>query len=99
MSCEIERAGPEVTECSQGLRFFPPATTEELFGLEMHDGKPDASLASDQIMVSMDNSLSPSHTVVTILCQDHKGLIYDIMRTLKDRNIQVKHFTPQCLAI
>ncbi|KAB2598000.1 hypothetical protein D8674_000920 [Pyrus ussuriensis x Pyrus communis] len=33
----------------------------------------------------------PSHTLVQIFCQDHKGLIYDIMRTLKDYNIQVRY--------
>lgn len=89
MSCAIERAGPEVTECSQSSCFLPPATTEELFGPETREGSLDTSLVSKPITVSMDNSLSPSHTVVQILCQDHKGLIYDVMRTLKDRNIQV----------
>lgn len=89
MSCDIERAGPEIMECSQGSGFLIPATTEELFGPETHEGNLDTSLVSNPITVSMDNSVSPSHTVLQILCQDHKGLIYDIMRTLKDRNIQV----------
>ncbi|OWM70233.1 hypothetical protein CDL15_Pgr026083 [Punica granatum] len=90
-SCDIERAGPEVTECSEGSCYLPPAFTEDLFGSEMHDGNPNGTLVSNPILVSMDNSLSPSHTVVQILCQDHKGLIYDIMRTLKDRNIQISY--------
>ncbi|KAK4790047.1 hypothetical protein SAY86_017351 [Trapa natans] len=92
-SCEIERAGPEVTECSQDSCFLPATTMEKLFGLDMtqHNGSLNAPLVSDQIAVSTDNSLSPSHTVVQIYCQDHKGLIYDIMRTLKDRNIQISY--------
>ncbi|XP_042016956.1 ACT domain-containing protein ACR10-like isoform X1 [Salvia splendens] len=41
--------------------------------------------------IAFDNSLSPSHTLVQIFCQDHKGLIYDIMRTMKDYNIQISY--------
>lgn len=37
----------------------------------------------------MDNSLSPTYTLIQLHCFDHKGLLYDIMRTLKDYNIQV----------
>jgi UTP:GlnB (protein PII) uridylyltransferase len=56
--------------------------------LEMPDELP-SSLTSTSVSVNMDNSLSPGHTLVQIVCQDHKGLLYDIMRTLKDYNIQV----------
>jgi UTP:GlnB (protein PII) uridylyltransferase len=57
--------------------------------LEMPDELP-SSLTSTSVSVNMDNSLSPGHTLVQIVCQDHKGLLYDIMRTLKDYNIQVE---------
>jgi len=39
----------------------------------------------------MDNSLSPVHTLIQIQCVDHKGLLYDIMRTLKDCSIQISY--------
>ncbi|KAJ0970156.1 hypothetical protein J5N97_023033 [Dioscorea zingiberensis] len=39
----------------------------------------------------MDNSLSPAHTLIQIVRPDHKGLHYDIMRTLKDYNIQISY--------
>lgn len=89
MSIEIELAGPEVTACSQGSSFLPPAITEEIFSLELPDERSNGSASFNSLSVTMDNSLSPSHTLVQIICQDHKGLIYDIMRTLKDYNIQV----------
>lgn len=38
-----------------------------------------------------DNNLSPSHTLIQILCKDRNGLLYDLMRTLKDYNIQVSY--------
>ncbi|GMP89270.1 hypothetical protein CsSME_00040918 [Camellia sinensis var. sinensis] len=41
--------------------------------------------------VTADNSLSPAHTLLQIQCIDHKGLLYDIMRTLKDCNIQIAY--------
>ncbi|XP_062157181.1 ACT domain-containing protein ACR10-like [Alnus glutinosa] len=91
ISCEIELAGPEITACSQGSPFLPSAITEDMFSLELPNGRPSGSFASNPVSVTMDNTLSPSHTLVQILCQDHKGLIYDIMRTLKDYNIQVSY--------
>lgn len=40
-------------------------------------------------VVNVDNSLSPNQTLLQIHCVDHKGLLYDIMRTLKDHDIKV----------
>ncbi|KAB1219025.1 hypothetical protein CJ030_MR3G015059 [Morella rubra] len=91
ISCEIELAGPEFTACSQGSPFLPSAITEDMFCLELAKGCPSGCLTSNSVSVTMDNTLSPSHTLVRILCQDHKGLIYDIMRTLKDYNVQVSY--------
>ncbi|XP_030550523.2 ACT domain-containing protein ACR10-like [Rhodamnia argentea] len=91
LSCEIEMAGPEVTTCSQGSLFLPSAVAEDMFSLELSSEKPTASLFSNPLSIIMDNSISRSHTVVQVLCQDHKGLIYDIMGTLKDYNIQVSY--------
>ncbi|XP_050250030.1 ACT domain-containing protein ACR10-like [Quercus robur] len=91
ISCEIDLAGPEFTACSHGAPFLPSEITEDIFSLELPNGRPSGFLSFNPVSVTMDNTLSPSHTVVRILCQDHKGLIYDIMRTLKDYNIQVSY--------
>ncbi|XP_077221779.1 ACT domain-containing protein ACR10-like [Tasmannia lanceolata] len=94
ISCEIELASVELTSCLQGSSFLSPAITEEMFNLELPDespvGSPGTSTANS-LSVMMDNSLSPAHTLIQIHCQDHKGLLYDIMRTLKDYNIQISY--------
>ncbi|KAK8590830.1 hypothetical protein V6N13_030906 [Hibiscus sabdariffa] len=41
--------------------------------------------------VAVDNSLSPAHTLLQILCVNHKGLFYDVLRTLKDCNIKIAY--------
>ncbi|KAH7853660.1 hypothetical protein Vadar_005178 [Vaccinium darrowii] len=89
ISCEIEMVGPEITACSQGPSLLPPAITDDKFSsdiVERQRGSPRSSVSID-----MDNSLSPSHTLVQIVCPDHKGLLYDLMRTLKDYNIQISY--------
>ncbi|XP_059646813.1 ACT domain-containing protein ACR10-like [Cornus florida] len=91
ISCDIEMVGPEITACSQGLSFLPPAITEDKFNLEMLDERQSERLTFNSVSITMDNSLSPAHTLVQIVCQDHKGLLYDIMRTLKDYNIQISY--------
>ncbi|XWS71713.1 hypothetical protein CRYUN_Cryun03dG0162400 [Craigia yunnanensis] len=40
--------------------------------------------------VVVDNSLSPANTLLQIHCVDHKGLFFDVLRTLKDCNIKQK---------
>uniref|UniRef100_A0A6N2M0H4 ACT domain-containing protein ACR n=1 Tax=Salix viminalis TaxID=40686 RepID=A0A6N2M0H4_SALVM len=91
ISCEIELAGAEVTACSQGSSFLPPAFTEDMFNLELPNKHRSGFLAPSPVSVTVDNTLSPSHTLVQILCNDHKGLIYDIMRTLKDYHIRARN--------
>lgn len=90
ISCDIEMVGPEITACSAESSFLPTAITEDLLPLEIPDELPSL-LTSTSFSVDMDNSLSPGHTLVQIACQDHKGLLFDIMRTLKDYNIQISH--------
>ncbi|MCL7047550.1 hypothetical protein MKW94_004786, partial [Papaver nudicaule] len=41
---------------------------------------------SNEVSIMVDNSLCPAHSLIQILCMDHKGLLYDMMRTLKDYN-------------
>jgi glycine cleavage system regulatory protein len=93
ISCEIKMVGPEITACSQAPPFLPSAIAEATFNLEMHDGERHSggTLPANHVSVTVDNSLSPGHTLVQILCPDHKGLLYDIMRTLKDYNIQLSY--------
>ncbi|XP_041025253.1 ACT domain-containing protein ACR10 [Juglans microcarpa x Juglans regia] len=91
ISCDIEIVGPGITACSQTSSFLPSAITEDMFDLEVPTKLPTGILTSHSVSVTMDNSLSPAHTLVQIVCQDHKGLLYDIMRTLKDYNIQISY--------
>ncbi|EOY07949.1 ACT-like superfamily protein isoform 2 [Theobroma cacao] len=90
ISCNIQKVGPQITACSQASPFLPSQITEDIFHLEMSNKLPSVSLTSNSVSVTMDNSLSPAHTLVQIICQDYKGLLYDIMRTLKDYNIQAE---------
>ncbi|XP_047334840.1 ACT domain-containing protein ACR10-like [Impatiens glandulifera] len=81
VTCEIEMVGPEIAACStRTTSFLPPAIVDQF-----------VSQNNESISISMDNSLSSSHTLVQIVCQDHKGLLYDITRTLKDYSIQISH--------
>ncbi|KAK8496083.1 hypothetical protein V6N13_035102 [Hibiscus sabdariffa] len=89
ISCNIEKVGPEITACSQASSFLPSAITDDIFRLEISNELP--SVSSNDVSVMMDNTLSPAHTLVHIVCQDHKGLLYDIMRTLKDYNLQISY--------
>ena len=86
---DLELVGPEITACSPSSSFLPTAITEDLFCSEMSGSVRSGTLTSDNVSITMDNLLSPAHTLVQIICHDHKGLLYDIMRTLKDYNIQV----------
>ncbi|KAI3447550.1 hypothetical protein Pfo_004215 [Paulownia fortunei] len=90
-SCDIEMVGPEITSCSQGPSFLSDAITEDMFNIEMLGEHQDDSIAFKCPSIMMDNLLSPSHTLVQIVCQDHKGLLYDVMRTLKDYDIQISY--------
>ncbi|CAA0820552.1 Unknown protein [Striga hermonthica] len=79
MTCEIEPASHEV------------ASFLHSFSSSSDVGNNFLHVPVDSVAVEFDNSLSPSHTLVRIICRDHKGLIYDIMRTLKDYNIQISY--------
>ncbi|QCE06071.1 ACT domain-containing protein ACR10-like [Vigna unguiculata] len=91
ISIDIDLVGPEITACTQASPLLPTAITEDAFDLELPDSARGGTLRSDYVSVMMDNTLSPAHTLVQIMCQDHKGLLYDIMRTLKDYNIQISY--------
>lgn len=94
ISCELQLAGPEY-ECHQGICSLSPVVAEELLRCELSDKEICSQALSPDMAklkkasATIDNSLSPVHTLLQINCADHKGLLYDIMRTLKDCNIQV----------
>lgn len=96
ISCEIQLAGPEY-ESLQAFASLPPAVAEELFGSELPDKEDFSRVLSTEVTqnkasITVDNLLSPAHTLLQIKCADQKGLFYDILRTSKDLNIQVLGF-------
>lgn len=83
MTCEVELVFPEVVACSQSL--LPSSVTDNMFDLEVPG-------VSNIVSIEVDNILSPCHTLLKVFCtDDHKGLVYDIMRTLKDYSIQISY--------
>lgn len=97
ISCELQLAGAEY-ESLQGFSSLPPAVAEELFGSELPDKEDCSQVLSmpvtipNKFSITVDNLLSPAHTLLQIKCADQKGLFYDILRTSKDLNIQVLGF-------
>lgn len=101
ISCELQLAGPEY-ENHHCISSISPGIAEELFRCELLDKESRSQILSPDMTilkkasVVVDNSLSPAHTLLQIHCVDHKGLVYDILRTLKDCNIKVMIISP-CL--
>ncbi|KAK9123177.1 hypothetical protein Sjap_012779 [Stephania japonica] len=101
ISCELQLAGPEY-EAVQQVSTLSPTIAEELFCTEISSKDyPSSALSPDltrlkKASVMIDNSLSPAHTLVQIHCVDQKGLFYDVLRTMKDWNIQIAYgrFSP-----
>lgn len=94
-SCELKLAGSQYDNL-QGASSLSPLVAEELFRFTLSDKELHSQALSQDVSelknasVKTDNSLSPVHTLLQINCVDHKGFLYDIMRTLKDYNIQVQ---------
>ncbi|CAH8387086.1 unnamed protein product [Eruca vesicaria subsp. sativa] len=107
LSCELKLAGSEY-EYHQNTPSLSPPVAEELFMSEQQltdeeDNRAQA-LSDDMIkklknssVVTVDNSFSPSHTLLQIRCVDHRGLLYDVLRTLKDFDVKISYgrFLPQ----
>eukprot|EP00268_Persea_americana_P063122 TRINITY_DN8153_c0_g1_i8.p1 TRINITY_DN8153_c0_g1~~TRINITY_DN8153_c0_g1_i8.p1 ORF type:complete len:421 (+),score=57.71 TRINITY_DN8153_c0_g1_i8:132-1394(+) len=97
LSCELQLAGPEFEGFQQGFSCLPPAVAEELFSSKLSDDESCLQAPTPELTqfkkakISMDNSLSPSHTLLQIHCVDQKSLLYDITRTLKDFNIKISY--------
>ncbi|CAO2840615.1 unnamed protein product [Amaranthus hypochondriacus] len=95
ISCELQLADAQ-HESRQGTSSVSPIVAEELFASEyskechMQALSPDLTQL-EKAVVNVDNSLSPSHTLLQIHCVDHKGLLYDIMRTLKKHDVKISY--------
>lgn len=78
------------------------SVAEELVRCKIEDNESHAQVLSSDMTklnkasVTIDNSLSPAHTLLQISCINHKGFLYDIIRTLKDFSIQISfgRFSP-----
>ncbi|XP_074577121.1 ACT domain-containing protein ACR10-like [Curcuma longa] len=90
-ACDIDVASEEIAACLQASVSLPPSMTEDMLTQEIRDESYNSVPSSSPLSVSVDNSLSQAHSLVQIQCHDHKGLLYDIMRTLKDYNMQISY--------
>lgn len=88
ISCELQLAGPEY-EGQQAFTSLPQPVADELFRCELSEKESSDATKVKSAVVTVDNFLSPAHTLLQIQCIDQKGLIYDILRTSKDCDIQV----------
>lgn len=96
ISCEIELAGPEY-EGQHDFSSLPQAVAEDLFSCELSNKEAHSLAVTSKATnvkkanVTVDNLMSPAHTLLQIQCIDQKGLIYDILRTSKDCDIQISY--------
>ncbi|GJT89557.1 ACT domain-containing protein ACR9-like protein [Tanacetum coccineum] len=70
------------------------AIAEELFGNELFAKEDCLSgdvLKAKKASITVDNLLSPTHTLLQIHCLDQKGLVYDILKISKDCDIRIVH--------
>ncbi|KAH9627109.1 hypothetical protein KSS87_009767 [Heliosperma pusillum] len=94
--CELQLADSHY-ETRQGTSYIAPAVAEELFASEYSKNVCHTQTLSPELtklkkaVVNVDNSLSPSHTLLQIHGLDHKGLFYDIMRTVNDQDVKILH--------
>ncbi|XP_058183885.1 ACT domain-containing protein ACR9-like isoform X2 [Rhododendron vialii] len=96
ISCELQLAGPE--SVSQ-LDFSPlsEAVAEELFSHNLSRKEASLQTLSPDMekvnlgAITFDDFLSPAHTLLQIQCVDQKSVVYDILRTSKDFNIQIAY--------
>lgn len=96
ISCELQLAGPEY-ETLQTFSSLPSTVAEELFSPVLPEKEscaraPDAAAtALKKAVITVDNLMSPAHTLFQIQCIDHKCLFYDILRTSKDFDMRIAH--------
>lgn len=101
ITCELKLAGSQY-ENLQAISSLSPIVADELFRCELSEKESRSQALSPDVTkltkatVTLDNSLSPAHTLLQISCVDQKGFLYDILRTLKDCNVQIAYgrFSP-----
>lgn len=79
---ELQLAGPESVS-QQGFSSLPEAVTEELFSRNLSRKEASLQISPDMEEVNLgaitvDNFLSPAHTLLQIQCVDQKSVMYDI---------------------
>ncbi|XP_027111035.2 ACT domain-containing protein ACR9-like isoform X1 [Coffea arabica] len=96
ISCELELAGPEYVG-QQDFSSLSPEVAEDLFSCKLSHKDACSQVVTSKVArvnkatITVDNVLSPAHTLLQIQCTDQKGLIYDILRTFKDLDIQIAY--------
>lgn len=92
ISCELELAGPEY-ESQKGFTSISEAIADELFGCQLATTEALTTDVSNvkEAVITVDNLMSPAHTLLQIQCLDQKSLIYDILKISKDCNIQIAY--------
>ncbi|KAL8129908.1 hypothetical protein V2J09_019063 [Rumex salicifolius] len=95
LSCELSLAD---SHHQIRLGVSPPSfVSEELFRTVYSEKEWNLQALTPELSrlekanVNVDNTLCPSHTLLQIQCVDHKGLLYDILRTVKDHDIQIAY--------
>lgn len=53
--------------------------------------RPNSNVHSIMLQVTIDNSTTSAYSLINIVCRDRKGLVYDLMRTVKDIHIRVAY--------
>ncbi|XP_047322346.1 ACT domain-containing protein ACR9-like [Impatiens glandulifera] len=98
ISCELQLSGPEFENQQGALMSFSSEVAEELFSCELSSKEMGSlhPLSSEmkkvkKASITVDNHMSPSHTLLQIQCIDQKSLVYDILRTSKDCDIQIAY--------
>ncbi|CAL1387314.1 unnamed protein product [Linum trigynum] len=92
IDCEMQVAGPQY-ETLRAFSSIPEAVAEELFNPDLFEMDSGEQLGEkkEKATITVDNQLSPAHTLLQIECVDQKGLFYDILRTSKECNIGVAY--------
>eukprot|EP00850_Spirogloea_muscicola_P020924 SM000230S07360 [mRNA] locus=s230:179037:181919:- [translate_table: standard] len=90
--CELSAAGALAQDCALAL-VMPPSVEHSLFlekeqGSDYDELEPGEKVVSP-VPVTLDNGLSPAHSVIQIVARERKGLLYDCLRALKDVRLQV----------
>ncbi|KAK9127124.1 hypothetical protein Syun_015921 [Stephania yunnanensis] len=97
ISCELESVGPEYGPFQQEVSSISPEVARELFGHESSENETFSQALTPELTrlmkadITIDNLLSPAHTLLQIHCVDQKCLLYDIMRMSKDSNIKITY--------